>query len=996
MFTRCTRYRTSRPLESLIAVTLAFLAVPAMLTSLFSQTESGKTLPAQTDVVNVNEVTVSLAVRKKGKPVLDLKPEDLAITDGGLPVRVSSLRRVTDDNNEHFITLVFDRLDMAASHNAREISAKILKLIPQGKYSFSVLKIEGRLMLYQDFNPDRTALTHAIASATDNDSPDRQNGAELPEKRLMAVARNESAEAVTAKQRASAQVLLAAMLESQRLVQEQHTQPSYSGLLALARTERKLPGRKVVIYFAQGLHTDASSEGLLHSIVESATRSDVSFYSIDANALTAQADQGMVAMMAIGNVKSAAAQAGAAPVSSGTGAAMQPLPQAPAGLAPMVGNQMDRYESADPNANKSPLVDLARKTGGGYLAPGENLKKQFRKMVEDMKSDYEASYVPAIENYDGKFRPIAVKPVRKGLQIGTRAGYFAVPPDTGSAIRPFEAPLLKLLSEAQLPSDIKFHSAVVRLGELQDGNQNAVAVEVPVSELETLDDPNSNLYSLHVSIVAQIKKKDGTLVQHFSEDVPRHGSLDSKGTAQSEFVSMQRHFVAEPGDYIMEAAVLDHNSGKVSAQRANFSILGPTAGPSLSDLTMVQRIDPVPATEIDTEEPLRYGDGIVVADVSGRVPHGAKEISLFFVVHPDPTSQEQPRLEMTVLKSHEAIAQVPLQLRKSTGPASIPYLASIQSGSLPSGDYEIIERLTQGDKSQEQVLTFRINGPELADATSPDAASSNNDDAAVVSALQLRPADAGRHLVITSLAAGTVPPPTDDQLEAVIASARKRALDYSKSLPNFMCVEMTNRSVDQSGNGAWKHRDSIAEMLTYHDSHESRSTLEIDGKRSSLKRGDMNSSWPMSVGEFGALLNLVFSPSSKTEFHWKETGTLGDGTGNVQVLTFRVDHENASLDLSEGNETVGVGFHGLVYIDSTTSGIRRITLEADGLPRTFAMHAASMTVDYDYVAIGGRDYLLPVRSSVGLQRHHKKLELNEIVFRNYRRFSSRTKIKFVQ
>jgi hypothetical protein len=229
-----------------------------------------------------------------------------------------------------------------------------------------------------------------------------------------------------------------------------------------------------------------------------------------------------------------------------------------------------------------------------------------------------------------------------------------------------------------------------------------------------------------------------------------------------------------------------------------------------------------------------------------------------------------------------------------------------------------------------------------------------------------------------------------------VAGARKRALDYTETLPNFICVEATSRSVDQSGNGNWKHRDSLAELLTYHNGQESRTTLQVNGKRSSLKRADLNSTWPISVGEFGALLKLVFSPASRTVFQWKEAATLGDGSGTVEVISYRVAPENATIDLSEGNNSLGVGFHGLVYIDGAISGIRRITVEADGLPRGFSMHAAAMTVDYDYVAISARDYLLPVRSTVSLQRGRKRIELNEISFRNYRRFASRTKIKMVQ
>jgi hypothetical protein len=405
--------------------------------------------------------------------------------------------------------------------------------------------------------------------------------------------------------------------------------------------------------------------------------------------------------------------------------------------------------------------------------------------------------------------------------------------------------------------------------------------------------------------------------------------------------------------------------------------------------------------EMESTEPLQYGKGKVVPSISGRVPHGAKQISFFFMVHPDANSTEQPTLEMEVLKSHEAIAQVPLHLAKMTGPGSIPYLASIQSTALPSGDYEVIEKLTQGGKTSERGLTFRIEGPELAAATTPDnatgAAQPQNDSSELASAVGSPETDGhnSRHLVITSLPAGAVPAPSPEELETIIAGARKRALDYNKSLPNFVCIEVTSRSVDQSGNGNWKHRDSIAELLTYHDRQESRSTLEVNGKRSSLKRADMNATWPISVGEFGALLNLVFAPTSKTEFTWKEAGSLGGGS-TLQILSYRVARENATLDLSESNNTIGVGFHGLVYIDAATSGIRRITVDADNLPRDFSMHAAAMTVDYDYVAISGRDYLLPVSSTVSLLRHRRQIELNEIAFRNYRRFASRTKIKMVQ
>jgi VWFA-related protein len=986
----------------LLRSTVLILSIPLGSVLLGLSQDTAKEAPKSTSVITVNEVSMNLVVRdKKGKLIPDLKPEDLSVTDAGTPVKLSSLRLVTGESGEHFVTLMFDQMDSSASMNAREIAGKILKLVPDKGFLFAVTKAEGRLMLYHDFSADRQRLSSALRLATEEAQPGTGSGAEAAEKRLIAVARkgtDESGTQVSAAERATAQALLAALQESQRVLQELHTQPGLAGLLALSRAEQRMSGRKTIFYFAQGLRTDASAGERLRDVIGAANRAGVSIFAIDANALTAQADQALVAMAAIGGQRAAQAQAPRAPAFTGSGPSSQPVAAPPPGLAPMVSNQYDRFESADPSARKSPLAVLAESTGGAYVPAGDDIKKPVRRMIEDMTTYYEASYVPPVENYDGQFRAVAVKPVRAGLKITSRAGYFALPPDSERAIRPFEAPLLKLLSQSQLPSDVEFHAQVLRLGELPTGNENTLVVEVPIGDLESRNDPNTDLYSVHVAVAVQVKNKAGVTVEHFGEDIPRHGSLAAK-ESQPGVITMQRHFTAEPGEYVLEAAVLDQNSGKAGAQRVQFEVPSTSSGPFLSDLSVVQRIDPVPR-EADPDEPMRYANGRVVPSVSQKVPQGTKEISFFFVVHPDSEASEQPTLEMEVLRSGEPIGRVPLTLRQTSGPSAIPYMASIQSASLPPGDYQVVEKLTHGGKTTERNLAFQIqgSGQEVTQSAGTESATTAKEDAEATTGLQVPETDAAgrQRVLITALPADKMPTPKPEQLEAIIKSARTRALDYSKALPNFICVEITNRSVDADGNGKWKPRDSLAELLSYHDNSETRTTLEVNGKRSSLKRAELNSSWPLSVGEFGAMLNLVFQPSSKTDFEWKEAASLNDGSGTVQVLDYRVSAENATIVLSQGNEQAAVGFHGQVYIDAPTGGVRRITLNADGIPRTFAVRAASMTVDYDFVGISGRDYLMPVRSSVTLVKGKKKVELNEITFRNYRRFSSRTKIKMMQ
>jgi hypothetical protein len=373
-----------------------------------------------------------------------------------------------------------------------------------------------------------------------------------------------------------------------------------------------------------------------------------------------------------------------------------------------------------------------------------------------------------------------------------------------------------------------------------------------------------------------------------------------------------------------------------------------------------------------------------------------KNLLLFSVVHADAHAGEPPRMEMTVLRNHEPIAQAPMQLRKPNGGDALPYMASIQTATLPPGNYDVMETLTQGTKMVERSVAFRIDGPELASAAVSDklgsTPGSGNDDVEIAAVANVPSSGETRGLAITALPPGSVPTPSPDELQAIVSSGRKQALNYSKSLPNFVCLEVTNRSVDSASNGNWKRRDSFAEMLRYVESQETRTMVEYNGERTSAQRTDLDTTWPLSVGEFGGLLNLVFQPNSKTQFQWKETDSLGSSM--VDVLTYRVARENANIGLNDGNKSVAAGFHGQVYIDKSTGGVRRITLEADDLGRDFSIHAATMTVDYDYVTVGTHDYLMPMRATVSLQRGRRQTDLNEMTFRNYRRYASQAKINF--
>lgn len=953
--------------------------------------------PATSVVSNVDEVSIDFIARdKKKKPVLDLKPGDVVITDNGSAVKLNDFRLVTGQaGGNHLITLLFDPLDPSAANNARDVAKKIFKLIPAEGFSFSVFKVEGRLRLFQEFTENREKIQSAVNMATSDDNKSRDQAADLAEKNLIASIRSGAGSPGAQgsnSDRVTEQGLLASLTETPRIMEDNHTLPALAGLLALVRSQTAIRGRKLLVYFTNGMLPQADVRDMVRSISDAANRAEVSVYVINQAAVDTKLMDGLMETAAIGNLSSFS-HSNIAPAQTplAAGMAAQSPTAMPGGMVAQMGNEMTRMEGEGVASNRDPLAGVAAATGGDYIYSEDSLKKPFRGAVADLTTYYEASYVPPALDYDGKFRPVTVKTLRHGLKVQSRAGYFAVPM-TGE-VRPFEAPLMKVLSQPELPKDVKFRSSVLQLGNLTTGNENTVVVEVPISGLDTRTDANSNLVSWHVSIVSQVKDKSGAVVDHFGEDIPGHGALDSKEGAWPNCATLQRHFTLPPGQYTLETAVVDRDSGKMGADRVPFEVAGSVSGPFLSDVALIRRIDSAPE-ELDPFEPLRYQQGKVVPSLSSEITPGLKQISFFFLVHADSGASDPAMLEMEVLRNGELLTQVPLELPKDLGQA-FPYVASLKTNSLPPGNYSVRLSLGQGEKVVERESGFSIAGAELANAalgkTGPAGESGESKEAMP----DAGPGESGitpekrRPLVITSLPADLTARPSNEELDGIIAGARKRALNYSVKLPNFLCVEVTDRSVDPSGNGRWRRKDSFAELLRYADNHETRTTLEVNGQPGAVNREDMNE-WPLSLGEFGDLLNLVFQPSSKAEFHWKETAALVDG--RVQVFEYKVDRNNNSMLLSDSARRVYSGFHGMAYVDGATMGIRRVTMEADDLPADFSIHAASISVDYDYVTVGPREYLMPVRGTIRLKRGRHESDLNQVVFQDYRRYASQSRI----
>ena len=665
----------------------------ALVPFLFPFSAAAQAGPA---AANPTEVTVELRAHdRKGNIVPDLKPSDLEITDGGVPVSLKSLRLA--GQTQETITFVFDQVVPGVAKTERELAEGFLTAVSGRGYLFTVLKVEGRLHLVQAPTTDIEAVKNAIEAATVADRPAYIKVTEAAEKQIA-----EDVESAPGPRQATAKMLMAILTDSQKTAEgDARSTPSVAALLAASRGQQDLAGRKAILYFSQGIAWHSSSPETLRDISQAANRARVSIYSFDAEMGDVQAANALVAASALGTAQAMGNVPNGPGVPSAGGPPPGMLGQGIGAIA-QSSEYAGRMEGSDNTGSPHTLAGISASTGGIHTpSTGADGHRVAIEIAADLNSYYLASWISPGSGDDDRLRPIGVKSLRKGVLVASRSGYFPVHGSSVAKVSAAEGRLVEALAAPELPAGLPLNAVVVGYGNTPDNLVSSVVVQVPLDHVEMKGDQGS------VSVLAQLKDPSGAVVQKFSADVaPRRAIGDREQTPQ-DMVSFRRQFSAPPGEYVLESAALDSNGGKIGARRANIVIPPVANGLALGDVLLVGRIDP--GGSADDGDPLRCALGIVVPNLSGRISKAeGTKIFLFFNLHADPGSTETPSLSAELRRHGDLIGSLPLSLNADPKRKTIPYLTTLGANSLPAGLYEMTVILRQGGHRVARSVSFNL------------------------------------------------------------------------------------------------------------------------------------------------------------------------------------------------------------------------------------------------------------------------------------------------
>jgi len=235
--------------------------------------------------------------------------------------------------------------------------------------------------------------------------------------------------------------------------------------------------------------------------------------------------------------------------------------------------------------------------------------------------------------------------------------------------------------------------------------------------------------------------------------------------------------------------------------------------------------------------------------------------------------------------------------------------------------------------------------------------------------------------------------PDSEEQAKILDAVREYALNYTASLPNFICTQVTRRQIDPSGMGDhWQQSDKLQEQLTYFEHKESYKVMAVNGQmvnnKDHLKLGGAITS-----GEFGSMMYEIFAPETAADFEWARLGKL-DGR-IMNVFNYRVSQPRSHYSIYHAgvNRTIIAAYHGLIYASRDTNAVIRVTLECDEIPHDFPVQDVKLDMWYDTVKIADQEFVLPVKWDMH-SRDGRYMAWNSAEFALYRKFGADATIKF--
>ena len=664
-------------------------------------------------VIRKDEVPFDVVVRdKKGRPVKDLTVSDFEVYEDGVKQEINSFRFISstvegksptstnkkddsvtsepsatakkvNDRSETSVSavaLVFDRVSAESRMRARDAALSYLGDSAKKSELVGVFLTDLSVIVLQPFTNDTQLVksgiekfsVHAPSLYTSNNAETRKVRKDVANAELSAQTGQADSDPSAEFRRAAAAMQLRNLEGIEEMERDLQGNATTHSLLNLAASLRSLPGRKAVIFFSEGLVLPPNIYGAFRSVINTANRGNVSFYSIDVAGLRTESKTAETGREINSRSELRIAQLGNAEQNG-----------------PMT-KGLERNEDLLRLNPDSGLGQLANETGGFLITDSNDLKNRIQQVDEDLHSYYLLSYSSNNQKYDGHFRKIEVKLKRTGLSVQSRKGYYAIKDTFASPVLSYEAAPIAALESTPKVDSFPFYVGGFSFPDRQRVGLVSVMADVPLSAFTIHVDQDKKSYDTDFSIVTLIKNQTGEVVAKLSNQYRLNGPLDKAEDAKKERVLFYREANLPPDRYTLDTIAYDAPSGRASVRSTTLEVTdSDEARLRLSDVVVLKRAEPANGADDTRANPFRVGNMIAYPYLGEPLQRSLKQVPFFFTVYIPPGITAKPKLTIELFREGRALAQIPGELPDADALGRIQYVAALPLEKIPAGAYAL-------------------------------------------------------------------------------------------------------------------------------------------------------------------------------------------------------------------------------------------------------------------------------------------------------------------
>jgi hypothetical protein len=245
--------------------------------------------------------------------------------------------------------------------------------------------------------------------------------------------------------------------------------------------------------------------------------------------------------------------------------------------------------------------------------------------------------------------------------------------------------------------------------------------------------------------------------------------------------------------------------------------------------------------------------------------------------------------------------------------------------------------------------------------------------------------------------------PAETEGRELLERTRNVTLAAANAMPDFIVKQVIKRYYAYGTTTNWKTQDNLTIAVGYRaNAGEEYKLLTVNGMPAPedvQASRDYSKYVPKGASSSGveyiSALADVFKPESKTEFRMVDTDVIQTRRTVVYEYTIKKDLSQLTLSVADTGAKAVVGSRGRVWIDRELDRVVRFEQIATEIPPDFPITAASSLIDYGWVSINERKYLLPTRSQILMTTSQPSLVLqsrNDVLFRSYQKFGAELKV----